>query len=222
MNLDQDKLMKLQSRLDSIRRAALDCEYLVKSLLGKDGLVNDGQLKGQVFIPDPDSQVRGEVIIGTFDGYQMVAEDNQTYAIPTNYSSKSKLVTGDKLKLTITPTGQFIYKQTSPIPRKRVQGFLFKNESSDYEVKVQDGTKDKSYKILLAAVTYYKGAVGDKVILLLPVTGDPRWGAVENIVKVQDVGDEDPLTMGTYAQDLKGPVVPEKEFLFDESSKTDL
>ena len=44
----------------------------------------------------------GKVIEGMFDGQNMIGPDNKQYPVPANYASKSKLVEGDVLKLTIS------------------------------------------------------------------------------------------------------------------------
>ena len=54
----------------------------------------------------------------------MVGSDGKNYPVPANYASKSKLVQGDILKLTIADDGAFLYKQIGPIPRKQVVGKL--------------------------------------------------------------------------------------------------
>src|SRR5262245_32822941 len=66
----------------------------------------------------------GKVIEGVFDGQNMMGSDGKTYPVPANYASKSKLVQGDILKLTIAEDGVFLYKQIGPIPRKQVVGTL--------------------------------------------------------------------------------------------------
>ena len=53
----------------------------------------------------------GLVIEGVFDGQHMIGPDGKKYSVPANYASKSKLVEGDILKLTIDRQGNFIYKQ---------------------------------------------------------------------------------------------------------------
>src|SRR5580704_1021794 len=52
-------------------------------------------------------EVLGKVIEGVFDGQNMVGSDGKTYPVPANYASKSKLVQGDILKLTIADDGVF-------------------------------------------------------------------------------------------------------------------
>ncbi len=127
---------------------------------------------------DDDSDNR--VIEGVFDGQRMIGPDGHHYSVPANYASKSKLIEGDLLKLTITPKGAFVYKQVGPIPRRRLLGELTKSASGgDYVVKV-DGQK---YKILTASVTYFRGNEGDEVTILVPESGQSAWAAVENIIK---------------------------------------
>lgn len=129
------------------------------------------------------------VIEGVFDGQNMVGPDGKQYSVPANYASKSKLVEGDILKLTITADGTFIYKQIGPAERQRLIGELVRDSGSG-EYKVLAG--GKSYKVLLASITYFKGDPGDEVIVLVPKDGDSRWAAVENIIKKSEQTAETP------------------------------
>jgi hypothetical protein len=131
--------------------------------------------------PDETILETGERIIeGVFNGEKMVGPDGSEYAIPPNYASKSKLVEGDMMKLTITNKGSFIYKQIGPIDRRRIVGELIFNPSQDQWSVLAES---KPYKILNASVTFYKGKPGDEVILLVPKNSESSWGAVDNIVK---------------------------------------
>ncbi|MET0779258.1 MAG: hypothetical protein ABWY71_00330 [Candidatus Saccharimonadales bacterium] len=117
----------------------------------------------------------GKVIEGVFDGQNMVGSDGKTYPVPANYASKSKLVQGDILKLTIADDGTFLYKQIGPIPRKQVVGAL-KLENGHYFVSVGD----KDYRVLLASVTYFKAKPGDQVSVNLPEDDTTtEWAALE-------------------------------------------
>lgn len=120
------------------------------------------------------------VVEGAFDGQNMVGPDGKQYSVPANYASKSKLVEGDILKLTISRDGSFIYKQIGPIQRQRLIGQLIRDDATgEFKVMV-DG---RGYKVLLASITYFKGEVGDEVVILVPQDGETRWAAVENIIK---------------------------------------
>ena len=117
----------------------------------------------------------GKVIEGVFDGQNMVGSDGKTYPVPANYASKSKLVQGDILKLTISDDGTFLYKQIGPIPRKQVVGSL---ELKDGHYFVTVG--DKQYRVLLASVTYFKAKPGDQVSVNIPQDEvDAEWAALE-------------------------------------------
>jgi len=117
----------------------------------------------------------GKIIEGVFDGQNMVGSDGKTYPVPANYASKSKLVQGDILKLTIADDGAFLYKQIGPIPRKQVVGAL-KLENGHYFVTVNG----KDFRVLLASVTYFKAKPGDQVSVNLPEDDSTtEWAALE-------------------------------------------
>lgn len=117
----------------------------------------------------------GKIVEGVFDGQNMVGADGKTYPVPANYASKSKLVQGDILKLTIGQDGSFMYKQIGPIPRKQVVGTL-KLENGHYYVTVNG----KDYRVLLASVTYFKAKPGDQVSVNLPENdSQAEWAALE-------------------------------------------
>jgi len=117
----------------------------------------------------------GKIIEGVFDGQNMVGSDGKVYPVPANYASKSKLVQGDILKLTIADDGTFLYKQIGPIPRKQVVGAL-KLENGHYFVEVGS----KNYRVLLASVTYFKAKPGDQVSVNVPEDDSAaEWAALE-------------------------------------------
>ena len=117
----------------------------------------------------------GKVIEGVFDGQNMVGSDAKTYPVPANYASKSKLVQGDILKLTIADDGAFMYKQIGPVARKQVVGTL-NLENGHYFVTVGN----KNYRVLLASVTYFKVKPGDQVSVNIPEDDvNSEWAALE-------------------------------------------
>lgn len=129
------------------------------------------------------------VLEGVFDGQTMIGPDKRAYPVPANYASKSKLVPGDVLKLTIKDDGTFLYKQIKPIERKHIIGILT-NDDGQYKVIVSG----KTYKVLLASVTYFRGEVGSRVTLVVPANEESEWGAIENVLprnSVEDYGMEE-------------------------------
>ena len=118
---------------------------------------------------------QGKIIEGVFDGQTMIGPDGKNYPVPANYASKSKLVEGDILKLTINDDGGFIYKQIGPVPRRQIIGTLVNHDGSYF---VEAGGNE--YKILLASVTYFKLRTGDQVTIIIPEDStDTTWAAVE-------------------------------------------
>lgn len=128
----------------------------------------------------------GKVIEGVFDGQNMIGPDNKQYPVPANYASKSKLIEGDVLKLTIGDDGSFIYKQIGPVDRRKIIGVLMQDENGDYKV-IAEG---KTYRVLLASLTYFKAEAGDEVTIVVPQEGETQWAAVENVIK--HLGSSDP------------------------------
>jgi hypothetical protein len=140
---------------------------------------------------EPASSEEGKVIEGVFNGERMIATDGENYPVPANYASKSKLVAGDHLKLSIMKDGRFVYKQIGPVPRKTIIGTLV-HEEGQYKVIANT----KVYKVLLASVTYYKAHVGDKVTVIIPDADDTEWCTIEAVLPKNmselNVNDDEP------------------------------
>lgn len=163
--LPEKQVKRLKALLGEAETNLAAARELLTSLVGDDPVVAASQRE----------DVEGKVIEGVFDGQNMLGPDGKTYPVPANYASKSKLVQGDILKLTIAEGGGFIYKQIGPVPRKQVIGTLIQRDGS-YFVDVAG----KEYKVLLASVTYFKGQVGDQVSVVLPEDDtDVEWAALE-------------------------------------------
>lgn len=128
----------------------------------------------------PGSYGAEKVVEGIFNGDAFLGRDGQEYAVPPNYASKSKLVTGDVMKLNITQSGAFIYKQTGPkVERQRIVGTLqFDEVTKKWTVLVND----RGYKVLSASISFHHGQPGDEVAILIPQDQPCEWGAVDNVV----------------------------------------
>jgi bifunctional DNA-binding transcriptional regulator/antitoxin component of YhaV-PrlF toxin-antitoxin module len=95
--------------------------------------------------------------------------------VPANYASKSKLIEGDILKLTVADDGSFIYKQIGPIERRQIIGTLLQRDGK-YFVEANG----REYRILLASVTYFRVNTGDQVTIVVPAENpEATWAAVE-------------------------------------------
>ena len=164
-----DKQLKtLKKLLETAETNLAGAKELLASLVGTDDAMS---APGSKDIP------AGKVIEGEFDGQSMVGPDGKVYPVPANYASKSKLVQGDILKLTIGEDGTFIYKQVGPIERRKLIGTLNLKDGQYY---VEAGGVD--YKVLFASVTYFKANPGDQVTIVVPEEGDSEWAAVEAVI----------------------------------------
>ena len=54
------------------------------------------------------------------------------------------------------------------------------DDIGNFAMTTDDG---KTYRILTASVTYFKGEAGDEVAALVPKGQSASWAAVENIIK---------------------------------------
>lgn len=149
-----------------------------------EDLISIGQVADDDFSSGESKSGEGKIIEGVFDGENMIGPDGKQYSVPANYASKSKMVEGDILKLTITGKGTFIYKQISPIERIRIIGVLERNSDNSYSI-IADNRK---WRVLTASVTYFKGESGDEAVAIIPKTGESKWAAVENVVKKSENG----------------------------------
>ncbi|MBN1585534.1 hypothetical protein JW899_04175 [Candidatus Uhrbacteria bacterium] len=186
---DQNRMRVIVKALKNIER---DIANVIRLLEGGSGVSNRETALMAVSsltnrlpavredLPTDQSVSEGRVVEGVFDGQNMVGSDGKIYTVPANYASKSKLVEGDMLKLTITARGSFIYKQIGPIERVRVMAVLgFDPTIGEYYAT----DETRRWSILKASVTYYRGDVGDEIVLLVPKSTPSRWAAVENVIK---------------------------------------
>jgi hypothetical protein len=154
------QIKRLRALIQEAETNLAAAKELLASVVGEDPVVTASNTEENL----------GKVIEGVFDGQNMVGSDGKIYPVPANYASKSKLVQGDILKLTIADDGAFLYKQIGPIPRKQLVGVL-EQKDGHYFVKV--------YRVLLASVTYFKAKPGDQVSVNVPEEDGAEWAALE-------------------------------------------
>ncbi len=164
-DVPEKQIKRLKSLITEAETSLAAAKELLTSLVGDDPVVSAAIGEENL----------GKIIEGVFDGQTMVGSDGKNYPVPANYASKSKLVQGDILKLTIADDGSFLYKQIGPVPRKQVVGML-KLENGHYFVDVSG----KQYRVLLASVTYFKAKPGDQVSVNVPEDdANAEWAALE-------------------------------------------
>lgn len=186
------KIALLQEMIESAESSLRSAKQILLELGGSKSDLSEKYQKSAKDLGTADSP-EGKIVEGVFDGQSMIGSDKNTYPVPANYASKSKLIPGDVLKLTIQDDGSFIYKQIGPVERKKIVGVLTQ-EDGQYKVI----TQGKAYNVLLASVTYFRAEVGDKVTLIVPELEESDWGAIENVLPKTDDDenddDEDDLT----------------------------
>ena len=160
---EEKQMSDINKHLEEIDKHVL----AIKQILFKDRVVTEAD----DFYKSPD----GKIVEGVFDGEKMIDAEGNDYAVSPNYASKSLLVVGDKLKLTIGDDGRFVYKQIGPVERQHIIGELAGNGDSFY-VQIDD----RRYRVLKASVTYFKANIGDKLTLVVPADSEADWAAIEN------------------------------------------
>jgi len=184
----EDKEQKIQSLRDMITTAEQTMQSAKAMLLQLEGKKKVGRRKKV-------DEEEGNIVQGTFDGQIMIGTDGKQYPIPANYASKSKLVEGDFLKLTIVGDGSFIYKQVGPTPRQNKIGIVGQDASGNYFVAV-DG---RPYKVLLASITYFDVQPGDQVAIVTSQDENAQWAAIEALLQQSD-GTSTPPPINTVPQ----------------------
>ncbi len=175
-----EKLSLIREMIDSAETSLRSAQQILAEITGDGGKVSPrSKYVKKANALEQESSMSGDanVLEGVFDGQTMIGPDKRAYPVPANYASKSKLVPGDILKLTIKEDGTFLYKQIKPVERKHVIGILT-NDDGQYKV-ISNG---KTYKVLLASVTYFRAQIGDKVTLVVPAEEESEWGAIENVL----------------------------------------
>lgn len=166
--LPEKQVKRLHALIQEAETNLAAAKELLISIVGDDGSVITPK-------SGANDEVSGKIVEGVFDGQKMAGPDGKEYPVPANYASKSKLVEGDILKLTIADDGSFIYKQIGPVERRQVIGTLVQHDGA-YFVEANG----HEYRILLASVTYFRINVGDQVTIIVPNDNpDATWAAVE-------------------------------------------
>lgn len=169
---EEEKLQKIQALREMINSAEQTIQSAKAMLLQIEGKKKVGRHRK---VDETDANV----VQGTFDGQIMIGTNGKQYPVPANYASKSKLVEGDFLKLTIVPDGSFVYKQIGPVPRQNKIGIVGQDSSGNYFVAA-DG---RPYKVLLASITYFNAEPGDEVAIVTSQDPGAQWASIEAVLQ---------------------------------------
>lgn len=121
-----------------------------------------------------------QIVEWYFDWYFMFWADQKKYPVPMNYSSKTKLVPWDKLKLKILEDGKFVYKLIQPTERKHIKAKLSKTDDNKF-IAITD--EWNSYFLNQAAITFFKWKPWDELYIVINAKKEENFAAIEAIIK---------------------------------------
>ncbi len=173
--MSQEKQIKalrdlVQSAENSVRSARKILDTMLGDTNQNEFDVNDANLSSYQSWDD-------KIVEGVFTGDSMLGPDWVVYPVPQNYSSKSLLVQGSRLKATIESHGGIKYKIIEEIPFETSIGIVTKN-GDKYEIT----TDIKTYRVLMAAITFHKCSIGDTVSIRTPKWKDATYAVIESII----------------------------------------
>ncbi len=166
----------IESDLKKIKNTLVTLSNLKDNIGDLDAIVKASKSKKPVQTSSWNS------IEGEFDGYFMVGDDAKKYPVPINYASKSKLISGDRLKVTIKDGGELVYKLIEPAQRQHVKAILSQDEKDTH--KYYAIAEDKqTYNLNTAAVTFFKWLPGDEAYITINKSWKGNYAALEAIIK---------------------------------------
>lgn len=179
----EELLSNIDKELHRARRLTAQLMWRVSDSNDKeqDQHADDPSVPTQLMSYDENNNVK--VVEGVYDGYFMIGSDKKKYPVPMNYSSKSKLIPGDVLKLRVMEDGKLIYKLIGQADRKFVKATLSKADDTGKYTAISD--EWTVYFLNQAAVTYFKGRTGDEISIIVNAEGIGNFAAIEAIIPQQ-------------------------------------
>ena len=172
-------IIAIRDFIISAEKSIKNAKKLLKDVLEENNLTLEDDLDLDTKWLNKYNSWESKIIEWIFTWEEMLSGDWNTYPIPVNYASKSKMVQWDKLKLTIEQNWKMLYKQISPIERETKTGLLTK-EKDKYQV-VADW---KTYNVLTAAVTHFKWEIWDNVTIIVPLWKKATFAAIDSFTSV--------------------------------------
>ena len=121
--LPEKQIKRLRSLLAEAETNLSAAKELLVSVLGDGEAITAPR---DVVVSTPE----GKVIEGVFDGQIMIDQEGKNYPVPANYASKSKLVEGDIMKLTITQRVSFFTNRLAPLRERQSSAHLITTMTS--------------------------------------------------------------------------------------------
>ena len=174
--MTKTRVSAIKDFIESAEKSIKNAKKLLKEVIEDENITLDSEISFDTKWLNKYKSGDSKIVEWVFTGEEMLGIDGKKYPIPVNYSSKSKLVQGDKMKLTIDENGKMMYKQILPIERDTLTGLLTQ-EKWKFQV-VADWV---TYNVLTAAVTHFKGNIGDSIVILVPKWKNATFAAIEAI-----------------------------------------
>ena len=175
--MTKKRIAAIKDFIDTAEKSLKNAKKLLKEILEEENIDLNAELDLDTKWLSRYDSGDSKIIEGVFTWEEMLGADGNKYPIPVNYSSKSKLVQGDKMKLTIDGSGKMLYKQIQQIDRENKTGLLTQDKGK-YQV-VSDGV---AYDVLTAAVTHFKADIWDTVTVLIPAGKEATFWAIEAVM----------------------------------------
>ncbi len=161
----------------SAEKSIKSAKKLLKDVLDDNNLSLDTEVNLDTAWLHSYTSEDSKIIEWVFTWEEMLWADWNKYPVPANYSSKSKLVQWDKLKLTISQSGKMMYKQILPIDRSYVTWLMVKEKW-----KFQVVSEWQAYDLLTAAVTHFKANVWDTLTVIIPKWKQATFAAIDAVL----------------------------------------
>ena len=161
----------------SAEKSIKNAKKLLKDVLDDNNITLDSPISLETTWLNNYISEDSKIIEWVFTWEEMLGSDKNNYPVPANYSSKSKLVQWDKLKLTIAGNGKMLYKQIAPIERTFITWLVVK-EKEKYQVVAEGQT----YDLLTAAVTHFKANIWDSVSVIIPTWKQATFAAIDSVL----------------------------------------
>ena len=170
-------LAAIRDFIINAEKSIKSAKKLLKDVLDDHNLTLDTEINLSTAWLNTYISDNSKIVEWVFTWEEMLGSDGNKYPVAANYSSKSKLVQWDKLKLTITWNGKMMYKQIAPIERTYITWLVVK-EKEKYEVVAEWQT----YDLLTAAVTHFKANVWDSITVIIPSWKQATFAAIEAVI----------------------------------------
>lgn len=180
MDKQNESLTTLLHLLSKIENDAIKARAMIQKLYGDQGIsIAEAAAPKQAAADATEENENIKVIEGSFDGNFMQGNDGKIYPVPMNYASKTKLIPGDMLKLRIMEDGKLVYKLIAPAARKYIKAKLSKTEEGKFIALTDEG---KTYSLNQAAVTFFKGSVGNELSIIVNSSEENASAAIEALI----------------------------------------